>query len=543
MHKVSWRRKLVFGGVCVMLLTYAFWRSVDWLARQSLPTPPGPFHAVSTAVNSQNTFMDVSRFLPEMTDTSSHALTPSKNSVLPEGVASNTVDAIPGEYILSWQHVADSDRLLALAQQYDVQVLDSYGNAMRVRSMDHSKLAAFLRSVPPAVRKEANLRVRIPVLDQTEDSLAAPQTPYAGFGDQALAWLGVPAPEAEWGNGIRMAVLDTGITGISVSERLNLTGEVLQEGHGTLVASIMRQMLPAAELLDVKVMRADGTGNSFTVAKGIREAVDAGAQIINMSIGTRGDSAFLLDAIRYAHKKGVLIVASAGNEGLARVSYPAAYTEVLSVAAVDAEERHLYFSNRGDAVDISAPGVGVAVALGADGELVPFSGTSAAAPFVSATAGLALWRDRDLQGDDLFGLLTALANDTGEPGEDALTGAGIVSPQRLEEKDQPDLLDMVVMRPFYHVGENQTVEAISVAAENRGTTFLSSIEMNVIINDEETSLTFQNLPPGATVAHRIDARAYAQEDGTWDVIVRVPLQGDIRPGDNQRRVVRLQVEP
>jgi hypothetical protein len=73
--------------------------------------------------------------------------------------------------------------------------------------------------------------------------------------------------------------------------------------------------------------------------------------------------------------------------------------------------------------------------------------------------------------------------------------------------------------------------------------FLDLVEMVVTINDVEQVLTFENLPPGATVAHRIDVTSYARADGAWDVTVRVPMQGDVRPGDNQRRVVRLQVAP
>ena len=91
----------------------------------------------------------------------------------------------------------------------------------------------------------------------------------------------------------------------------------------------------------------------------------------------------------------VVIVAAVGNDAVNAVAYPAAYPGVLSVGAVDANGQHLYFSNRGPAVDLVAPGYGVEAAW-LDDQTVLFSGTSAATPIVSGALAALLSTDRAL---------------------------------------------------------------------------------------------------------------------------------------------------
>ena len=449
-------------------------------------------------------------------------------------------DAIAGDYILTVRDAAARERLLALARTQGIRVVDRHGNMVRVRVADRQRLAALLARMADEVDVEANVRMRIPLLDDPGEALPAPASPYSGFGDQALAWLGIPEPDTEWGRGVRVAVLDTGVLGIPAGQRVDLVGQGVYGEHGALVARILQQSLPAATLLDFQVMSADGTGDAYTVAKGIREAVDAGADLINMSIGTRGDSRTLAAAIRYAQDQGVLVVASAGNEGVERVSFPAAYEGVLSVAAVDAEERHLYFSNRGERVDLAAPGVGVAIPL-QDEDVRSFSGTSAAAPFVTASAGIALSLDRSLQGDALYDLLLATANDTGEPGRNLLTGSGVVSPQRIQEYHQPGIVDMAVLRPLFHEDEDGSVHAVTVAAQNRGTVAQREVEMVVMMNDQEYQLGFVDIGRGRTVAHTFEVPSQDGVEDVVDVQVRVLLPGDIRPENNQIRALWMPV--
>jgi len=523
--------------IAIVLIGFGIRHYLHYLARKAVVLPPREDSSFADGrIPATWSLDDLANMLP---GTSSELAADQAAVVLPEA---DGIDVIRGEYIFLLADAAAADRMARLAREYGVSILDRYGNTIRVRAWDRRRLAALLRAFPDSVTVEANLRLRIPPLDESDAALPAPASGYRGFGDQALAWLGVPEPSADWGRGVVVAILDTGVEGVPVAQRLAFVEDGTRGGHGSLVAGIVAEMLPGASLLDVQVMRADGTGDAFTVARGIREAVDAGAQIINLSIGTRGDSRVLAEAVSYALDQGVLVVASAGNEGVERVSYPAAYEGVLSVAAVDADEQHLHVSNRGDRVGLAAPGVGVSVSL--DGEApVSFSGTSAAAPFVTATAGLALWIDASLGGEDVRGLLVELANDTGEPGVDALTGAGIVSPLRVQEKDAPGIVDMAVLRPYFHQNVEGFVDSITVAAQNRGTVDLDVVEMMVAVNEQEYNVVFEGVGRGRTIAYSMDAGKYLGTDGVLDVRVRVVVPQDTRPENNQIRSIWMPVQP
>ena len=168
------------------------------------------------------------------------------------------------------------------------------------------------------------------------------------------------------------------------------------EGHGTAVAGVIAARgnngegvagaCWACRVMPVKVLDATGSGSTSTVAAGIVWAADRGASVINLSLGSPGNTAALSDAVAYAVRKGVLVVAAAGNNGAATPFYPAAEPGVLGVAATDLED-HLYsWSNRGAWVRIAAPGCTPTAVPGGYGNLC---GTSAAAPLVGGLAALA----------------------------------------------------------------------------------------------------------------------------------------------------------
>ena len=544
MH-AGWQRWVGAGvaGVLVLLIGgFGLRGYLHVLARRSVPLPPPDFAAMqeSPISSSLSGVMPRDAWVGDWRETAEREALHRAHALLALHAASP--DAIAGEYILFFRDAFARERLLALARQHGVRVLDQHDRTLRVRVADRGRLAAMLAALPGEVEIEANFRMRIPLLDETGDALPAPSTPYRGFGDQALAWLGVPEPGVEWGRGVRIAVLDTGVSGVPVVQRTNLLESDARGEHGALVAAILHKILPGAALLDVQVMASDGTGDAYTVAKGIREAVDAGADIINLSVGTRGSSRVLADAVQYALAQGVLLVASAGNEGVERVSYPAAYEGVLSVAAVDAEEQHLHFSNRGEGVDLAAPGVGVRVGL-ENQESVSFSGTSAAAPFVAASAGLALSQNPSLDLASLRNMLLETANDTGEPGVNDLTGRGIVSPQRVQEYHQPGIVDVAVLRPHFHVNEAGMVTSVEVAAQNRGTADLDAAEMVVSVNEREYRVSFERIVRGRTMAYTIDLGQPDGFDDIVDVSVRVHMPDDVRPENNELRSVWMPMTP
>jgi type VII secretion-associated serine protease mycosin len=244
-----------------------------------------------------------------------------------------------------------------------------------------------------------------------------------------LAALHVPqAWKWSKGGGVTVAVLDTGVDGRHpdligrVIQGPDYTGHSRRPGspywgrHGTAMASIIAGhghgpgraagvvgIAPHAKILSIRVTwenddpertnhaRVDQTKDA--VAKGIRYAVDHGAQIINMSLGGgktiyNGNPAEA-DAVRYALGKGAMLIASAGNDGagLNRRNYPAAYPGVTAVGAVDKTLRPARFTNRHDYVSVAAPGVDI-VSADAGRSYVQGTGTSPSAAIVAGIAAL-----------------------------------------------------------------------------------------------------------------------------------------------------------
>jgi len=168
-------------------------------------------------------------------------------------------------------------------------------------------------------------------------------------------------------------------------------------GHGTSVAGIIAAqgnngigiagVCWKCEIMPVKVLDYSGSGTDSWVASGITWAVDHGADVINMSLGGPDPSTTLQDAVDYALANGVVVVAAAGNDGVTALNYPAAYSGVISVGAVDASNTRYPWSNYGSWVQVDAPGCTNSTTIGS--AYGSFCGTSAATPFVAGLAGLA----------------------------------------------------------------------------------------------------------------------------------------------------------
>ncbi len=149
-----------------------------------------------------------------------------------------------------------------------------------------------------------------------------------------------------------------------------------------------------SKILPVKVAGADGYGEEDKVAEGIRWAVDNGASVINLSMGSVEPALLIRDAVKYAYDKNVVVVVSAGNNN-GPVNYPAAYDDyVLAVAATDYNDNRTSWSSYGPQVDVAAPGDNVLgpypTALTPVGffPYLPGTGTSMSAPHVAGLAAL-----------------------------------------------------------------------------------------------------------------------------------------------------------
>ncbi|HEX2922764.1 MAG TPA: S8 family peptidase [Chloroflexota bacterium] len=221
----------------------------------------------------------------------------------------------------------------------------------------------------------------------------------------------IKAPEA-WrfsqGTGVKVAVLDSGIDlshpDLRVAGGVNLLnrGQSYDDdrGHGTHVAGTIAArdngqgvvgVAPGASLYAVKAIDKNGEIWASDVVQGLEWSVNNHMDVVNMSFGSPEDDPAIRKAITAAHNAGVVLVASAGNEGPAAntVHYPALYPEVIAVSAIDQENAIASFSSVGPQVALAAPGVEIySTYLG--GSYATRSGTSMAAPHVTGVVALRL---------------------------------------------------------------------------------------------------------------------------------------------------------
>ncbi len=287
-------------------------------------------------------------------------------------------------------------------------------------------------------------------------SAAPPNDPFFSY-QWHLPAVGIPdAWDYATGEGVVVAVVDTG-----VSEGRDGFGRLLDgfdfidrdarpddpEGHGTHVAGTVAQatgngfgtagVAPGASILPVRVLGARG-GSMTTVADGIVYAVDEGADVINLSLGSGGATRLLYSAIEYAERNGVVVVGASGNAGWSRVDYPAAFDTVLAVGATDALGVVTGYSNAGEALDLVAPGGDLGADATRDGYIDGvlqetyeygnlgfrfYEGTSMAAPHVAGAAALLV----EMVGNnpaEIRALLTSSARDIGRSGYDTNSGWG-----------------------------------------------------------------------------------------------------------------------
>ncbi len=231
------------------------------------------------------------------------------------------------------------------------------------------------------------------------------------FNDQwawnAIAFGGTPPPNV--GAGIIVAVIDTGLdathamftnstilpgfdfvdgdaTPTDIGDGLDTDGDTFIDelvGHGTFQSGLIAQLAPGAALLPFRVLDGDGRGKAFTIAKAIYAAIDAGADIINMSLAMPNENQIVGYAIELAAENSIQVVAAAGNGGSPIKMYPAGFSPVIAVASTDIDDTLSTFSNYGGHIDLCAPGNQVISAV-INEQFGESNGTSASTALVTA---------------------------------------------------------------------------------------------------------------------------------------------------------------
>lgn len=159
-------------------------------------------------------------------------------------------------------------------------------------------------------------------------------------------------------------------------------------GHGTMVAGLVRMVAPGAQILSLRAFDANGVGVSSDILRAIYFAVDAGADVINMSFSMERQSPAVSEALRYARANGVVVVAAAGNRGTNDLTYPASDSKVIGVASSDVDDTLAEFSNFGsNNADLAAPGVAL-ISSFPGGLFAAGWGTSFSTPLVAGAAAL-----------------------------------------------------------------------------------------------------------------------------------------------------------
>ncbi len=183
-------------------------------------------------------------------------------------------------------------------------------------------------------------------------------------------------------------------------------------GHGTMVASIAATVAPKVRLIIAKVGDSDGQATKWNLVKGLVFAANQGAEVANVSMGT-AEAVVQFDALAsWCASKGMLVVAAIGNAAGDCAWAPSNSSKSLCVAGIGSDDSKASFSNWNVAADACAPAVGI-VGRYFDGSLVAWSGTSFAAPFVTAALADCLRRTTPQAPFSLISLVTSSGRNVG----------------------------------------------------------------------------------------------------------------------------------
>ncbi len=328
-------------------------------------------------------------------------------------VPARAADYVPGEVLVGYGTGPSARAAASGANRMGVRSLQSPAPQAEILRLPRGVTVA---QAIAKLRRKAGVVYAIPNYVAHEAGAWIPDDPgraHRADGWQAMQWnflaeSGVNAPEA-WANlladhraggrGVIVAVLDTGVAfrnwnkfrkapdfnrthfvdpcdlvaGKLVRGRCTTLEPLDRNGHGTFIAGEIAEstnngrgltgLAYGASIMPVRILDSSGDGDAATISQGIRYAVNHGAKVVNLSlefdIGVRAaDIPDIISAIDYAHRRGVVVVAAAGNEGVGELAYPAADSNVISVGATTSDRCLADYSNYSPELDLVAPGGG-----------------------------------------------------------------------------------------------------------------------------------------------------------------------------------------
>lgn len=393
-----------------------------------------------------------------------------------------------------------------------------------------------------------------------------PNDPYDGN-----QWA-LPKIQADWawntttGNSsIIVAIIDTGIdynhpdlknnyVALGKNWVDNNNDPIDDNGHGTHVAGIIGAVLnnsvgiagiAQVSIMAEKGLNATGWGLETDLANAIFDAVQKGARILSNSWGSDSDSSLIHDAVRYAYQHGVLVLAAAGNSNSDARSYPAAYDEVVAVAATDESDTKAAFSSWGSWIGVSAPGVNVFSTMPTYHVTLndyPYyesmnydylSGTSMACPQAAGVAALIWSRFPNATRDWVRGQLSFTSDDLGDPGFDITYGAGRVNARKAIEQ-QPLQHDLFLYRydtpTFVQPGDMVPIMATVL---NFGSSSESNVNVSLLIDGSLVDSTIIQALASDSFATPALLLWNPLQIGTYNVTLYVrPVTGETIVSDN-----------
>jgi subtilisin family serine protease len=347
---------------------------------------------------------------------------------------------VPDEVLLEVANTLSQARIDALQRRHRLTPVEqtrlqlSGTTLFRWRIPDRRSVASVVRALE---REAAVISAQPDYLFRLQQSEAKPADDAVQY---ELAKLRLPQAHAiAKGGNVRVAVIDSGIDAAnpelagSIAETFDtLAAPDKPHKHGTAIASLiaghgkLMGAAPDARILAVRAFNPEGAGaqgTTFDILKGLDWAVAHEARVINMSFAGPNDPA-LHRSLAAAHKKGVVLVAAAGNAGpKSPPLYPAADANAIAVTGTDADDKLLPQANRGRYIAVAAPGAQILVAIPDGYELS--SGTSYSAAQVSGIVALMLQRAPELSPDKVRHILLTTAKDLGPKGRDNMYGAGL----------------------------------------------------------------------------------------------------------------------